>query len=66
MNLFRSLPKPLPAPSDPDEEPEPFMDPQWAHLVIVYELLLQLVGHPLMVACERVFSSRFKRCVPCD
>jgi hypothetical protein len=43
MNLFRSLPKSVPAVSDPDEEPEPYMDPQWPHLVIVYEFLLLLV-----------------------
>jgi hypothetical protein len=48
MNLFRSLPKSIPAQTDPDEEPEPFMDPQWPHLVIVYEFLLLLVcfEHP--------------------
>ena len=46
MNLFRSLPKSVPAVSDPDEEPEPYMDPQWPHLVIVYEFLLLLVCIP--------------------
>lgn len=44
LNLFRSLPR-APEPSgDPDEEEEAFSDPQWAHLSIVYELLLRLVS----------------------
>lgn len=43
-NLFRALPT-APEPSgDPDEEEEPFMDPQWPHLAVVYELLLHLVS----------------------
>lgn len=48
MNLFRSLPKPPPANCDPDDDPEPFSDPQWPHLVIVYELLLHLVASNLL------------------
>ncbi len=44
MNLFRSLPKPLvKTGGDVEEEEQPFMDPQWSHLVLVYELLLRVV-----------------------
>ncbi|KAA0167672.1 hypothetical protein FNF28_02740 [Cafeteria roenbergensis] len=44
-NLIRALPKPVaPTPGDPDEEEEPFMDPQWPHLAVAYELLLHLVS----------------------
>ena len=43
MNLFRSLPKPVVKATDPEEEEQPFMDPQWTHLVLIYELLLRVV-----------------------
>lgn len=44
-NLTRALPKPsVPVQGDPDEEEEPFMDPQWPHLAVAYELLLHLVS----------------------
>jgi serine/threonine-protein phosphatase 2A regulatory subunit B' len=44
-NLIRALPKPAaPTQGDPDEEEEPFMDPQWSHLSVAYELLLHLVS----------------------
>jgi serine/threonine-protein phosphatase 2A regulatory subunit B' len=56
MNLFRSLPKPPPATCDPDDEPEPFSDPQWPHLVIVYELLLHLARIVL-------HSTPIRRCI---
>ncbi len=31
-------------PGDPAEDEEPFLDPQWPHLAVTYELLLHLVS----------------------
>lgn len=44
LNLFRALPSAPPPSGDPDEEEQPFADPTWPHLNIVYELLLRLVS----------------------
>lgn len=45
VNIFRSLPLQMPAESSggDDDEEEAFMDPEWPHLSLVYELLLHLV-----------------------
>lgn len=42
-NLFRALPFKPELPGEEDEEEEPFMEPSWPHLSIVYEFLLHLV-----------------------
>ena len=63
LNLFRALPR-APTPSgDPDVEEEVFTDPQWAHLNIVYELLLRLVSldHVDIAAKKRVLDTDFVR-----
>jgi serine/threonine-protein phosphatase 2A regulatory subunit B' len=63
LNLFRSLPR-APEPSgDPDEEEEVFSDPQWAHLNILYELLLRLVSmdHIDLALKKKVIDPSFVR-----
>lgn len=64
-NLFRALPT-APEPSgDPDEEEEPFMDPQWSHLAVVYEFLLHLVSldHIDLTHKKRVIDPSFVRSI---
>lgn len=39
-NLFRALPR---SGKNPDVEDEPFEDPAWAHLQLIYDLTLRLV-----------------------
>lgn len=65
LNLFRSLPPPQAGKSaaagDGDDEEEPFMDPQWPHLAITYELLLHLVSTDNidLAAKKRVIDASF-------
>lgn len=45
MNLLRTLPLAVPVGGDdPEEDDMPYMDPQWPHLAVCYEFLLQLVS----------------------
>ena len=49
LNLFRPLPRAPPgAGAEGEEEEASFVDPQWPHLNIVYELLLRLVSSDAM------------------
>ena len=55
LNLFRSLPtRSLPSESgEGDDEEEMFVDPEWPHLFVVYELLLALVRRvPCRLLCD--------------
>lgn len=64
MNLFRSLPKPVvKTGGDAEEEEQPFMDPQWSHLVLVYELLLRVISNDLInvQAKKRLIDAYFVR-----
>merc|ERR1712154_375244 len=40
VNLFRALPR---SGKNPDVEDEPFEDPGWSHLQLIYDLTLRLV-----------------------
>lgn len=63
MNLFRSLPKPVVKASDPEEDEQPFMDPQWTHLALVYELLLRVISndHINVQAKKKLIDAHFVR-----
>lgn len=39
-NLFRSLPR---SGKNPDVEEDPFEDPEWVHLQLIYDLTLRIV-----------------------
>jgi len=43
-NIFRAFPPQL-EDYDPDED-DPFLDPSWPHLQVVYEILLRFIVHP--------------------
>jgi serine/threonine-protein phosphatase 2A regulatory subunit B' len=56
-NLFRALPFRPDSAADDDEEDEPFMDHNWSHLAIVYELLMRTVQ------TQKIDTAVKKKCI---